>query len=147
MLLRILTAALGRSEGQQEGRYLLRSLRTSWSGAPDDDETPPLMSFPKPMEEVTGWLLLLLFSFRTSSSLDMSSRLSFFLLFFFLCRGGSFLGKVNMGKMTSSMAKAHSRKPLHLQEERRRWEEPVRNFLPPPPHGPPSCPPLPGTLG
>lgn len=76
------------------------------------------MSFPKPMEEVTGWLLLLLFSFRTSSSLDRSSRLSFFLLFFFLCRGGSFLGKANMGKMTSSMAKAHSRKPLHLETGR-----------------------------
>lgn len=80
------------------------------------------MSLPKPMEEVTGWLLLLLFSFRTSSSLDRSSRLSFFLLFFFLCRGGSFLGKVNMGKMTSSMAKAQSRKPLHLQGDRRRSE-------------------------
>lgn len=77
------------------------------------------MSLPKPMEEETVWLLLLLFSFRTSSSLDMSSRLSFFLLFFFLCRGGSFLGKANMGKMTSSMASAHSRKPLHLQEDRR----------------------------
>lgn len=75
----------------------------------------PLMSFPKPMEEVTAWLFpLLLFSFRTSSSADMSSRFTFFLLFFFLCRGGSFLGKVNMGKMTSSMATAHSRKPLHL---------------------------------
>lgn len=85
------------------------------------------------MEEVTGWLLLLLFSFRTSSSLDMSSRLSFFLLFFFLCRGGSFLGKVNMGKMTSSMAKAQSRKPLHLQEEEEEEEraEESSSFLRP----------------
>lgn len=71
------------------------------------------------MEEETGWLFLLLFSFSTSSSLDMSSRLSFFLLFFFLCRGGSFLGKPNMGKMTSSMARAHSRKPLHLEDHRK----------------------------
>lgn len=77
----------------------------------------PFMSLPKPMDDVTVWLLLLLFSLRTSSSLDKSSMLSFFLLFFFffLCRGGSFLGKVNMGKMTSSMATAHSRKPLHLR--------------------------------
>lgn len=75
----------------------------------------PLMSLPKPMDEVTAWLLLLLlFSLRTSSSLDRSSRLNFFLFFFFLCRGGSFLGKVNMGKMTSSMATAHRRNPLHL---------------------------------
>lgn len=79
------------------------------------------MSFPKPMDEDTVWLLpLLLFSLRTSSSLDMLSRLSFFLLFFFfLCLGGSFLGKANMGKMTSSMATAHSRKPLHLDADRR----------------------------
>ncbi|TNN38324.1 hypothetical protein EYF80_051515 [Liparis tanakae] len=67
------------------------------------------------MDELAPWLLpLLLFSLRTSSSLDSSSMLTFFLLFFFLCRGGSFLGKVNMGKMTSSMATAHSRNPLHL---------------------------------
>lgn len=76
----------------------------------------PLMSFPKPMEDVTA-LLLLLFSLRTSSSLDISSKVNFFLLFFFLCRGGSFLGKVNMGKMTSNMATAHSRKPLHLHTQ------------------------------
>lgn len=74
----------------------------------------PLMSLPKPMEEVTVWVLLLLFSFSTSSSLDRSSRVIFFLRFFFLCRGGSFLGKVNMGNMTSSMATAQSRNPLHL---------------------------------
>lgn len=80
----------------------------------------PLMSLPKPMDEVTVWfLLLLLFSLRTSSSLDRSSRLSFFLLFFFLCRGGSFLGNVNMGKMTSSMATAHRRNPLHLNRHGR----------------------------
>lgn len=78
----------------------------------------PLMSLPKPMDEDTAWLFpLLLFSFKTSSSLDRLSRLNFFLLFFFfLCRGGSFLGKANMGKMTRSIATAHSRKPLHLEE-------------------------------
>lgn len=73
----------------------------------------PLMSFPKPMEEATVWPLLLDFSFRTSSSsLDALSAPCFF--FFFLWRGGSFLGNVNMGKMTNSMAKAQRRKPLHL---------------------------------
>lgn len=73
----------------------------------------PLMSFPKPMEDATVWPLLLDFSFRTSSSLEVLSAPCFF--FFFLWRGGSFLGKANMGKMTNSMAKAQRRKPLHLR--------------------------------
>lgn len=81
----------------------------------------PLKSFPKPMEEVTVWLLLLDFSFMTSSSLVASSSFpSFFFFFFFFWRGGSFLGKANMGKMTSSMATAHSKKPLHLRRRERR---------------------------
>lgn len=74
----------------------------------------PLISFPKPMEEVTVWPLLPDFSFMMSSSLETSSVAIFFFFFFLLRRGGSFLGKVNMGKMTRSMAMAQSRKPLHL---------------------------------
>lgn len=73
------------------------------------------MSFPKPMEEDTFWILLLDFSFITSSSLEMSPDEPIFFAFFLLWRGGSFLGKANMGKMTRSMAMEHKRKPLHLQ--------------------------------
>lgn len=69
------------------------------------------------MEEETPWflLLLLLFSLRTSSSLESSKFIFFFLFFFLLCRGGNFLGKANMGKITRSMATAHKRNPLHLE--------------------------------
>lgn len=68
------------------------------------------------MEEETFWLLLLDFSFITSSSLDTSpGEPIFFFFLFFLWRGGSFLGKANMGKMTRSIAMAHKRKPLHLK--------------------------------
>ncbi len=83
----------------------------------------PLMSFPKPMEEETFWPLLLDFSFITSSSLDTSPGELIFFFFLFLWRGGSFLGKANMGKMTRSMAKAHKRKPIHLRGRNRnnRW--------------------------
>lgn len=79
------------------------------------------MSFPKPMEEETFWPLLLDFSFITSSSLDTSPGEPIFFFFLFLWRGGSFLGKANMGKMTSSMAMAHNRKPLHLRGRNDRW--------------------------
>lgn len=78
------------------------------------------MSFPKPMEEETFWLLPPDFSFITSSSLDASLGELIFFNFLFLWRGGSFLGKANMGKMTRSMAMAHKRKPLHLQGRQRR---------------------------
>lgn len=74
----------------------------------------PLMSFPKPMEEETFSSLPLDFSFITSSSLDTSPGEPIFFFFLFLWRGGSFLGKANMGKMTRSMATEHKRKPLHL---------------------------------
>lgn len=75
------------------------------------------MSFPKPMEEDMFWPLLLDFSFIISSSLDTSPGKPIFFVFLFLWRGGSFLGKANMGKMTRSMAMAHKRKPLHLKGE------------------------------
>lgn len=81
----------------------------------------PLRSFPKPMEEETFWPLLLDFSFITSSSPDTSSGEPIFFFFLFLWRGGSFLGKANIGKMTRSMAMAHKRKPLHLKG-RNTWE-------------------------
>lgn len=70
------------------------------------------MSFPKPMEEETFCPLLL--DFIISSSLDTSEEPIFF-FFHVLWRGGSFLGKANIGKMTRSMAMAHRRKPLHLE--------------------------------
>lgn len=76
------------------------------------------MSFPKPMEEETFWPLPLDFSFITSSSLDTSPGEPIFFVFLFLRRGGSFLGKANMGKMTRSMATEHKRKPLHLKGRR-----------------------------
>lgn len=75
------------------------------------------MSFPKPIEEDTFWLLLPDFSFITSSSLDSSPGEPIFFIFLFLWRGGSFLGNANMGKMTNSIAIAHKRKPLHLEEK------------------------------
>lgn len=73
------------------------------------------MSFPKPMEEDTFWLLPPDFSFIMSSSLDTSPGEPIFFAFLLLWRGGSFLGKANMGKMTRSMAMEHKRKPLHLK--------------------------------
>lgn len=76
------------------------------------------MSFPKPMEEDTFWLLPPDFSFITSSSLDTSPGEPIFFVFLLLWRGGSFLGKANMGKMTRSMAMEHRRKPLHLEGTR-----------------------------
>lgn len=75
----------------------------------------PFMSFPKPMEEDTFWLLPLDFSFIMSSSLEMPPGEPIFFAFLLLGRGGSFLGKANMGKMTRSMAMEHKRKPLHLE--------------------------------
>lgn len=76
-----------------------------------DTEGLPFISFPKPMEEETAWL----FSFIISSSLGRSPTHFFFLLLF-LWRGGSFFGKANMGNITSSMATAQKRNPLHLRQ-------------------------------
>lgn len=78
------------------------------------------MSLPKPMEEETFCPLLLDFSFIISSSLETSPGELIFFFFLFLWRGGSFLGKANMGKMTRSMAMEHKRNPLHLVG-RDRW--------------------------
>lgn len=76
----------------------------------------PLISFPNPIEDDTFLSLLLDFSFITSSSLDTSTSELIFFFFLFFWRGGSFLGKANIGKMTRSMAMEQRRKPLHLRK-------------------------------
>src|SRR5574337_1028274 len=80
--------------------------------------TLPLTSFPNPIGEtfLSTCSQLSGFSFITSSSPEASVEYFFFL--FFLCRGGSFFGKVNIGNITRNIAMAQRRNPLHLKN----WE-------------------------
>lgn len=86
-------------------------------------QTLPLTFSPNPIEaetELSVSVLLLVFSFITSSSLETSPE---FIFFFFLCRGGSFFGKVNMGNITRSIAMAQRRNPLHLMPGKQEWKQ------------------------